>query len=556
MSNRNTNTMKKNSTFDANTKLGAKSSDSFNSKYKRNRRRSGNSNQSNGSKPSDEGKFPNAKIVDTNNDPALYYNDEKVLQDVASFSFATSLGTRLRVDRIYPDNPASGNLASIPGVMAIAIGITPGVSVDAQSPLNLAAQNVYSFVRYKNSGSKNYDAPDLMLYLLALDSVYAAWNWMKRIYGEASQYSAVNRYMPKALLEAEGIDADDIFANLADYRGYLNMVAQRISAFCVPATMKYFIRHSWLFSNIFTDSNTSKAQIYMYVPKFFYTYDEMSSPTGGKLVPILTAVGTEAKWKFADLRNLMDKMINNLQYSEDIGVMSGDILKAYENKLFTVSTFDADYTVRPVYSAEVLTQFENLQFVPGALAQAISSGWEVTQDPNTNFLKYQPKASTTNRTREGGFINFHFDSPSPKDTIVATRLMQTTVGDGTAQTLTSCGSEVALFGTIYYYTQDSTWDSSFNVASMLKLHRVQSTNEWAIGSSITEQDVVNNLSYLWLWQAFDWAPEFYWLAAGSAGGNAIAFPPFKDWDVYTQIDPEDIASMHELALLSEFNIPN
>lgn len=119
-------------------------------------------------------KFPQCKLTqrDTNNSPEWYYKDERVLKDVASFSFLKGLGTNLDLGKVFVPSAGAnplGSVSSVPGVMSMKIGLTAGISVDAQSPLNLAAQNVYSFVRYDNSGAANYDPPDLMLYLIAMD---------------------------------------------------------------------------------------------------------------------------------------------------------------------------------------------------------------------------------------------------------------------------------------------------------------------------------------------------------------------------------------------------
>lgn len=366
-------------------------------------------------------------IVHVGNDPSWYFKDPKILSDVASFSFNKPLGTNLNVPVYNSGNSTSGYLATVPGVMSIHIGLSSGVSTDAQSPINLAATNVYAFVRYKNSGAANYDAPDLMLYLIAMDSVYACWNWMKRLYGLASTYSQRNKYEPRALVAANGVDYDDLIANLADFRAYLNMAANRISAFCVPATMTYNVRHSWLFSNVFKDGDTGKAQEYMYVPSYFYTYDETSSPQGGflDLKPILVAFNPESAsqtyYKVSDLENILNTMINNLQYSEDAGIMSGDILKAYgPSNLFTLSTFDADYRVDPAYSKEVLSQIENAR--PVFMTSTDYTSMKIVQNPDTNFINHTPIVSGKNGNYHGQYLNFHWENPTPEDVVRATRL--------------------------------------------------------------------------------------------------------------------------------------
>lgn len=500
---------------------------------------------------------------DAQNDASWYYKDAQILKDVASFSFNKPLGTNLNLTRTYTTNPVSGAFTSVPGVMALEIVPAPGISDDAQSPINLAAQDLYTFVRYKNSGAANYDAPDLMMYLLAMDSLYSAWNWMKRVYGIASTYSQRNFYLPAALYGMEGLDMQNIYANLADFRAYLNMAARRISAFCVPATFTYMVRHAWLFSNLYTDSDTAKAQVYMYMPKWFYTYDETSSPQGGMLKPIFFGNGTYTQKAtgvtWTQLTSMLDTMINNLQYSEDIGIMSGDILKAYgEGSLFKVGTFDADYQVSPVYSKEVLTQIENADYLnPIFLTLATDNTFAIVQDPNTNFITYRPMVKSTAGAEEGHHLNFHWDNPTPEDVMVATRLMHAErsgkVGADTYIIVESCGSEIVTDVYVGRFAQQ--------VLSNYLTPAVNNGGQTYYINSVTAPLFINGqatdlplLTLQILSQiTFDWCPMMV-LEYKNTTGPVTVLAELRDWDNYVFLDEQDLEALNTVALLSEFNI--
>lgn len=504
---------------------------------------------------------------DVSNDSSWYFKDKKVLNDVASYSYSTSLGADAHFEQAYPNDRVMQTLSSMPGVMGIELAISPGISIDAQSPINLAAQNVYSFVRYKNSGAANYDAPDLMLYLIAMDSLYSAWNWMKRIYCYVSGYTYINRYIPAAYAALDCIDIDDIYANLADFRAYLNMAASRISAFCVPATMTYMVRHSWLFSNIYKDSDTTKAQSYMYVPSFFYAYDEASSPKGGILTPLPIkynyTYGTSTPLTFKNLRTLLDTMINNLQYSEDIGIMSGDIKKSYESNLFTLSPIDADSAISAVYSSEVLSQFENAML--SGIGQTPINQFQITQDPDTNFIKYQPIITGgAFSAPEGFYLNFHKESPTPEEVIVASRLLyagQHGSSNFNEITLLSCGSEIALRLFIATYQQGTNPTAPVAPNTQQSLVIMSQATNITVNASTTVAQVRSSIANVFdtvaKWNAFDWAPQImlHYVDVVTSS-NSFSTSPLKDWDVYTTLDLNDISSMNELALLSMFNVPN
>lgn len=493
-------------------------------------------------------------VRDTNNDPKWYFKDPKVLADVASFAFAHPLGDNMHFYQNEPGQVAAMPqvCTAVPGLMYISIGMTPGISVDAQSPLNLAAQDIYSFVRYRNSGGSNYDPPDLMMYLLGMDSLYAAWNWMKRIYGYASTYSQMNKYKPRAYAVAERVNLDDIYAHLADFRAYLNMAASRIAAFAVPAVMTYNIRHSWLFSNIFKDSGTTKAQEYMYVPAYFYMFQETASTGGTSLTPYggLKSTSETDLWTFESLRTMLNNMINAMQYSEDAGIMSGDIIKAYGSNLFTLTSFDADYKVEAAYSKEVLTQIENCAVLRSSTTD--SAQFNITQDPNTNYIKFQP---TVNHAAvpvgRGRYLNFHWDNPSPEDVVVATRLMYTGMPatDPTQTVLTSVGSEFADdWGVVtlgYPKTGIGAPAMTRFPADFSFSGKNSAANEWT-----------QFLANIWIWCSFDWAPAVIVSAADADDTQLAVTPEMKDWDIYTRLDNNDVEALNTLALLSEFNLPN
>lgn len=485
------------------------------------------------------------------NDPQWYFKDANILRDVASFTFVHPLGANMK---FYDSENVSAGLPAItravPGLMYITLALTPGISVDAQSPLNLAAQDLYSFVRYKNSGASNYDPPDLMMYILAIDSLYTAWNWMKRIYGYASTYSAMNKYQPRAYAMADNVDIDNIYQNLADFRGYLNMAANRISAFAVPAVMTYNVRHSWLFSNIYKDADTYKAQEYMYVPDYFYQFSETSATTGTSLTPI-PVVSASTPYTFTSLKALLDGMINALQYSEDAGIMSGDIIKAFESNLFKLSTFEPDYRVESVYSKEVLTQIENLVVMRKQLTPLTQ--FNITQDPNTNYIKFQPILSRgAEPLGRAKYLNFHWENPTPEDTMVASRLLYTTepANEGNTQAvLTSVGSE---FADSWGFITLSYPNATSGVGTLTKIEADFSAN------AVTSAELQRWLANIWIWSSFDWAPAVIpSISAGTTENPIYALAPeLRDWDVYTRLDAGDVEAMNTLAILTEFNVPN
>lgn len=398
-----------------------------------------------------------------------------------------------------------------------------------------------------NSGAKNYDQADLMLYLMALDSAYMYWNWMKRIYGYLRTYSQYNKYMPRAYAEAESLQFDDLISNLSDFRLYINQTAAKLSAFCVPAVFPLFIRHSWMCSNIYKDSGLLKSQQYMFIPSYVYKYDETGSEYGGQLIPV-QVTGFSTYLKFSDIVTTMNSIIDAIAYSEDIGVMSGDILKAYgQEKLFKLPTLEPDYMVEPVYNEEVLNQMHNSTTT---VPFNVTTSWKITQDPTTGFLTFNPSFAPTPVVFKRQIINMPWDNVTPANTMVGTRLI--TVLKENSQTsianpeLDACGSEIVIKNRILTMFTNGT----FGVLDVSNHNFLINTN--ISGSS--NPSLPFGLVHLGRVSQFDWHPLYY-MWAQTAEHVFTYCGTLGDVSNYTLMNSEDISKLHYTAIMSEFNIP-
>lgn len=490
------------------------------------------------------------------NDVSWYAKNQQMLIDAASYSFNNALGTSIPWKSMFNDgaptitleysgmlvDSTNGNRA-VPGLYSFQFIPTIGVSNSSASPANLAAQNIYSYVRYMNSGAKNYDQADLMLYLMAMDSLYMVFNWMKRIYGYLRTYSQYNRYMPKVYAAADTINFNDFISQMADFRLYINQVAAKLSSYCVPAVMPLFIRHSWMCSNIYKDSDILKAQQYMFVPKYVYKYSETTSTYGGELIPTQLLSSTSLV-TFSTLRNLVNGLIDAVAYSEDIGVMSGDILKAYgESKLFKLTPLDPEYIVEPVYNEEVLNQMHNSTTI---VPINVTSGWKVTQNPDTGYLIFNPSGAPVTAHMDKLMLNMPWDSVTPANVMVGTRLSaitETPTGSVTNPVIRACGSEIVLANYVYSMYANGTLTST-DVSDRMIITDPSDTNNFGVP-----------FNTIGLVSQFDWHPLYYiWMATGTPSHYRL-LTMLGDVSNYTLLDGDDLDKLHYTAIMSEFNIP-
>lgn len=498
------------------------------------------------------------------NDVAWYSNFPQFARDVATLPFSTPLGVKLVLNDVGIDADSTHQIY-VPGLMRIGFFPMIGVSNDLSSPINRSSLRFYSALRNKQKASAPYDQADAMLSMVALDSLYMFWAFLRRAYGVAQLYSPVNRYYPRALLQAMGISTT-ILDNLAEFRIFINRFAISLGQFATPK-FDMLMRHQWMCSGIYADQPTTRAQTYLFVPEGFWIYDNTA------------AQGTTLNWKLwqeptqanvtqhtlQDIQTFANEMIAALAGDEDIGRITGDIYAAFgANNCFIAEETPEGYSVLPGYNEMVLAQIENLK---------MCSGWGasytpvITQNPSVNSgaIIFQPRFRGTFTQATGGsgswsdfrarcedILNAHSDSPTPEFVLEATRLIYSchevpASGTGTTSMelqCDACGSDVV--------TNIRIWNINRDTGAFRSL-KVNTNAFLATGNTdIQTAQMIANIS------PFDWHPIFYVFededtTPGIQNEYIEGF--FGDIDNLTPLPEHQLNMMHECAMLSLFDIP-
>nr|AVX53379.1 putative capsid [Marmot picobirnavirus] len=532
-----------------NDKNGNNKSNPSNSKkrktYPRNRKQNFKSDE--GNRNSASGSYANQDLArDGSNDASWYAINPQLLNDAGQLSFNNPLGVGL--PGVVNGDPNS-TLMFTPGVCKLHFMPGVGYSEDNSSALNLAARRIYTFIRHANSGSANYDSPDLMMYLLAVNSAYMTYVQCVRAYGIANVYSMYNRYLPDALLRAAGFDPEDVRLNLANFRYGINIAAAKLGQLAVPNTMSYFKRSAWLVNNVYADSSTAKSQLYVLATDAWYTLEETASNKGTSL-QIQGVDTTQKGLKVADWLNRLNTQIAKLVESEEIGIMAGDILKAYgANALMVAPAISEDYVVTPVYNEEVLTQINNCILLQGSPFVSGSKwnlpSFNITQNPDTGAILYQPYftwgGQWDNPVNYRKPITIRSNMPTPADIMVASRGMiggtvDTSGGETPALlSVRQMGTEVFTNGVIFKY------NSSHELTTQTFTSYEEPTQDRFL--------IYADLS------KFAWAPPVFLLSGGDTSAFTVA-GVLQDWNNVTTIGVPELAKLHETALLSMFNVPS
>lgn len=521
----------------------------------------------------------------TPNDWRWYAQTPQLVKDNASFPFGDPLGLPIQ----WNSPVAQLKNIAVPGVMVYTFVPCIGYADSENSPINVASRRLYSFVVHANSRNPSYDAADLMLYYVCVDSALMFLETLKRLYGVMLDYTIYNRYYPKALVSAMGFSFGNIEEHLNDLRGYINQYAVKLNQLWIPNSLSYSARHAWMVSGLYVDSTAEKAQTVMYAAQAYYQFTLDSEGKGSaKLQNFYGNKGYEDIVAFGN--GLLNAMIPN----QDFGIMSGDILKAFgAASIVSITGIGESYQVLPVYNKEVLMQMENATIFDNGLVLGSENGVyaDITQNANVGagYLISKPRVPVgvkspfiiqeNNRLNavlgasapyfSDQLINMHGQEyTTPEMVMVATRLTnilsQDYVAPWTTQSYTNptsytysfsayvptAGSELITGAFIYVYSN----------AGVLERIRVAKVPMGVLaGTSDQQASGINSvLSSVAAASQFDWHFGLYpKLTLGTEEGTVSSTTdlPIQDLDLYTTLSVANLKQMAQTALLSEFSVP-
>lgn len=472
--------------------------------------------------------------------PVDYYTKyDTFVSDAANLPFAKPLGTSNEHQITTEDRQFINGSSFTPGVMSLEFIPTIGVSNDFTSPINRSSIRFYTYLRSNQKASATYDHQDVTMMEVALDSCYMFHGLMSKIYAIENQFTPVNEYYSRATVAACYADFDDIRANMQDFRAYINAFAYSLGQYALPSNVTLFDRHRWMVEGLYTDSTSTRAQTYLFVPAGFWIYDNTVT-TGSQLTWQQYANITHT---FAQLKAIGDALLNAISNEEDFAIISGDIYNFYGGDTYKLPYIDENYTVLPVYNEVVLSQIENANILPIATASLL-----ISQNPSVNggaviFQPYMSKIATVNLKST---MNFHHDSPSAPDVIEATRLMSGTDGltnaDGNYP-VTFCGTEIVNAVKVW---GRSTSSGDFNIVQAVQ-------NNIIVSNSTTD---IQTARTALAWAQFDWAPQLeYWYLNGDASTGSFTYQG-STWDVdnYDIVARGYLKNIHLGCLLSLFKV--
>lgn len=497
--------------------------------------------------------------VDANkgfNDFSWYNKNPILLESAARIPFAVPTGGEVNAGTLYW-NAGSGTEAqtkswATSGVMALDVSPAIGYSDSPDSPATIAAREIYAKVRKVYSGTLAVDAPDFMMYLLALDGIFSYIARLKRIYRTINVYSGVNKYTPDVLLGMNlGLESntgtnvilDSLRNNKTKLWGGINTLIHNVSKFTCPAIMDIFNRHYWMNDNYFMDRANRKAQIYMFRQSHFWKFG-LDSEMRGSVSAV--SFGGLAAFKNVDavdyLLNFGNDLLGALNDDEDAYTINGYLQRAFEGyPMFKIDDLREDEIAEFVYSPEVLWQIHNAKIIPAAEPMKIN----VTQTGiNSNVIstprfKIGSAASNNGKAMPNTILDVGSELPDMPTVVVSSRLMYayeiSTVSQEDITVNVYCGTEV-----VNFITMATMAGSAWSTTSY--------SNNILTKTNLTPED----LTSIARWSTFDMAPV---LTTWYIDYAKNAYVPLVMGDLTnpTSVDNDALKDLNRMCIYSEFN---
>lgn len=483
----------------------------------------------------------------------LYLKFEEFARDAATVPFSRPLGAPYNVNWASTDSTVVTNdgLWADIGIMRMVFSPTIGVSNGFDSPINRSSINNYARIRSTQKAFGDYDHQDLTMMMLAIDSCIMYHSLGRRIYGLLTDMTPVNRYYPRALVAASGVSFNATQKQIQDFRAFLNEFALQVEQYSLPKDILLFDRHKWMCEGIYVDSESKKAQTYMFVPRGFWKYNN-TSETGSQLdfvtyiKPGQPSVATN--YTIEEFEAIGQQLIAALSNDADFALMSGDLHAYYGGDTMKLPYVDEKYVILPKYDKVVLSQIENATCV-GDWATTYTPTISQNAGVNNGAILFTPIVDTgKSRITLQARMNMHMDSPTPDDVIEASRLVSVLEQPitGTSTNVQYCGSEIVHYVDIFQMNPTTGNPRSHHIQSMWN----------GISDATTVADLTNFMGNISFMCSFDWAPRLELYVVDTTKNPQVLEYTGSTWDIDNNNDirNEYLSTIHTACLYSLFNM--
>lgn len=513
------------------------------------------------------------------NDVSWYTRYPNLTIAAGSFPYPYRPGMSINLGQAVTATATAGTTATydakmtIPGVLVLDWMPSIGKSNTATDPASVMAKEIYAKVRQKYSGSLEADAPDFVMYLMALDSIFSYIAWLKRLYRVMNAWTPENYVLPDVLISSMGFTQSEIVnlrANRVRLWQCINELVLQSRKFMCPATMDIFNRHYWMSDNVYTDTDTINSQFYLFNLKAVYMYEAQAMPNGDlagglQMMPLPTAQNLKMGKNTVDtLYQFGLNLIEALVAWDDAYTINGYLMRAYEGApTFIVDELPAEQPFTPVYVPEVLSQIENSRAIPfgdSILDEDSMAAWDmfnVSQDVLTNAVISNPRQSYA------GTMTSQMGNPWLINPMLSVRSMTPTVADSVIASRLQAAMKVSTPGAVPTFDIIAATEIPISWR-LVNSVATSAANLWsgvirqALCAAViggTEKLTVSHFMDTFAMEQFDWHPFVIITRPTVSGTNVSSALTAIIGDTHnlTTIGIEDLRNLHKICMYSELN---
>lgn len=467
------------------------------------------------------------------NDGSWYNRLPYLLQDVTKINFKNQLG----VDIPLPHTEGGIETWTVPGVMVLDMIHGPGYSDDVKSGINRAGINFYEKVRSAlNKPNTDYEMTDMAIVNFCKADLFTQFANIVRCFGLFSSWDSSNYYKPLSVLKAGyGItygNYQSIIDRMPTLRERANYLALEASFLFLPSDYSIMDRWSWLFSNVWKDHDSEKAQFYIHRMHGYYIFDETLSEEGSAARYVEYTYNSSGVGPIKEMLDAFEDCINALRNSSSVRIIESDIKNAFPNDAgWKFPVINEGYRTPIMMSDEVNMQIENTSWLGATWGLENNN---ITQNVNKDIIKYAPVVSAGGDRNVlsmpyvagSHVINIHTNDLDPAGLAVATRGLFYLRHQEEANYELHCAS-------------DFCYQVGIVTSPMASI-------SWQLSPVVVGGTGASELTLL-MFQSFDWAPKL-WMALPVGAESSCM--PFLEWDNYGFITDFELNNLNRVVTTS------
>lgn len=439
---------------------------------------------------------------------------------------------------------------------------TYGVSDGNGSAISLIANKLYNKIMdVLKRKSLPYDPTAVVMQLMAMDSVYCAYECAVRAYKAANTTSLDNAYLPAALCRAAGFKYEDMVKNKAQIYFDLVTMRQALTEYLIPKDYALIGRHLEMCRYIFRDSPSNKAQLYVFTPSHLWTWKKVD--THGALVcePFGTPGSPEIIWKtWSDFKTFWNNMLNAILNSTAFKDINAGIRSVWaDSDVYAMDIPAVDEVLEYTQDDGVLSAIANLTNIGNVGTDVINTFAPDGTYPNYFIIK--PSMRIKDLPNINTVFNALSESPTASEFVqmamwhVAFEVEESgTLTTDSKVNVLSCGSEVFTSFTAISDTDRPFFTFKDVAGNAHSIDRVEfPTNSFAEPYASSQLVVVNSFLRIAVASAFRWHPTLF-VSIKLANeetldvGDNIVTMPFGDWNYCSVASSNDIRDWHTAAM--------